>query len=165
MHCSICRRELSDQEPIYVVWVGSTIWAQRFAGRSLRACTNCKERPPEGMEWAFVKLEKLRLSASLCHHCNRPVFVNRRKGRRYIVCSDRCREAVYNANARRWHRRPVQKRPCAVCGELFTPKRADALYCSPACKQKAYRRGRRNAQGAPSAEPVADEGESEITHG
>src|SRR5262249_11222648 len=103
---------------------------------TLRTCTNCKERPPDGMKWAFKKLQ---LPASRCHHCNRLVFVLRRKGQRYIVCSDRCREAVCNANARRWHRRPVQKRACSTCGELFTPKRRDALYCSPACKQKAYR--------------------------
>jgi hypothetical protein len=28
------------------------------------------------------------------------------------------------------------------CGKTFTPKRSDALFCSAACKQKAYRRRR-----------------------
>ena len=28
---------------------------------------------------------------------------------------------------------------CLTCGALFTPKRADARYCSNACRQKAYR--------------------------
>jgi hypothetical protein len=26
------------------------------------------------------------------------------------------------------------------CSTTFPPSRADAVYCSPACKQKAYRR-------------------------
>ena len=29
---------------------------------------------------------------------------------------------------------------CATCGEQFAPKRSDAVYCSAACKQKAYER-------------------------
>ena len=31
------------------------------------------------------------------------------------------------------------KKVCAICGEKFTAKRKDALYCSNACKQAAYR--------------------------
>lgn len=37
---------------------------------------------------------------------------------------------------------------CADCGETFTPARADAAYCSSACRQRAYRT--RNAK------PVTD---------
>jgi hypothetical protein len=29
---------------------------------------------------------------------------------------------------------------CQCCGEKFTPKRADARYCSNACRQKVYRK-------------------------
>lgn len=28
---------------------------------------------------------------------------------------------------------------CKNCGNIFTPKRAGAMYCSNACRQKAYR--------------------------
>jgi hypothetical protein len=31
---------------------------------------------------------------------------------------------------------------CATCGEQFAPKRSNALYCSAACKQTAYRQRR-----------------------
>jgi predicted nucleic acid-binding Zn ribbon protein len=74
------------------------------------------------------------------------VHVDRHRNHlRYFVCSDQCRIAIYNANARgklneRGQRRPVPKRPCVICGELFTPKRSDAIYCSDACKQRGYRR-------------------------
>jgi hypothetical protein len=30
-------------------------------------------------------------------------------------------------------------RTCGVCGRRLTAKRSDARYCSPACRQKAYR--------------------------
>lgn len=38
---------------------------------------------------------------------------------------------------RDWH---YQDMTCEVCGGKFTPSRWDALYCSGACRQKAYRR-------------------------
>ncbi len=31
-------------------------------------------------------------------------------------------------------------RPCSECGIIFTPKRADARFCSPACRLKAHRK-------------------------
>ena len=30
---------------------------------------------------------------------------------------------------------------CKVCGKVFTPTRSDGVYCSNACRQKAYRQG------------------------
>lgn len=36
-------------------------------------------------------------------------------------------------------RPPKRNRQCAVCGKRFTPKRKDAMYCGPSCKQKAWR--------------------------
>jgi hypothetical protein len=49
-------------------------------------------------------------------------------------CSERCRKAQY--------RKPTEREPttCEVCEEEFTPKRADARYCSNACRQDAYRK-------------------------
>ena len=38
---------------------------------------------------------------------------------------------------RDWH---YQDMTCEVCEGQFTPSRWDALYCSGACRQKAYRR-------------------------
>ena len=29
---------------------------------------------------------------------------------------------------------------CAVCGQLFTPRRSTARFCSPKCRQRAHRR-------------------------
>lgn len=36
-------------------------------------------------------------------------------------------------------RRQDHVTPCAVCGEMFTPARSTGVYCSAACRQRAYR--------------------------
>jgi hypothetical protein len=43
---------------------------------------------------------------------------------------------------------------CAICGEAFTPPRRDARYCSPACRQSAYRERVRIAETAAQAPAV-----------
>ena len=51
---------------------------------------------------------------------------------------------IYNqANNRRQREYRQMRRQdlvCQRCGEKFTPKRADARYCSNACRQKGYRK-------------------------
>jgi hypothetical protein len=51
------------------------------------------------------------------------------------------------------------KRGCVVCDREFTVQRRDTLYCSKACKQKAWRmRGGSGSKGVTdsgSAAPVA----------
>lgn len=54
-------------------------------------------------------------------------------------CSQRCVNDAYMERRRQRHEAQLQK-VCAVCGKPFTAKRVDAEYCSPACKQSAYRR-------------------------
>ena len=34
---------------------------------------------------------------------------------------------------------PPRVQLCKVCGKAFAPKRSDAVYCSNACRQRAYR--------------------------
>ena len=34
---------------------------------------------------------------------------------------------------------------CRVCGDEFTPRRRGAMYCTPACKQKAVRKRQKQA--------------------
>jgi hypothetical protein len=51
------------------------------------------------------------------------------------TCSNACRRKRANALRKVEH----ETRPCAVCGEHFEPKRADAVTCSNRCRQKAHR--------------------------
>jgi formylmethanofuran dehydrogenase subunit E len=62
-----------------------------------------------------------------------------------VFCCDRCRSKWHNrrhSQVRKQQRQRYLAKACEVCGEEFTAKRVDAKTCSPACKQKAYRRRR-----------------------
>jgi hypothetical protein len=49
----------------------------------------------------------------------------------------------------RVHHRP---RPCARCGETFTPRRADSIYCGGTCRVATHReRQRVTALGRPNS--------------
>ena len=52
---------------------------------------------------------------------------------------DRCAAGRHNERQREWRRQGRAGRDCESCGDTFTPPRSDARYCSPACRQKAYR--------------------------
>jgi hypothetical protein len=138
MRCPGCRRELADNEPVFQVSVGyfSPEWAKgrliedRYATVG-HVCAGCRE-------WIEAQAKSNRVSES-CEQCGRPVFnLARRKKPKHIACSQRCRIALYNARARRWRKASMPKRTCA-CGKVFTPRRADGVYCSAACRQRAYR--------------------------
>jgi predicted nucleic acid-binding Zn ribbon protein len=69
-----------------------------------------------------------------CCRCGRP-FLGAMV-RRY--CSDECGERT--RRERRDRRGPVPAvRQCGTCGTGFRPQRSDGRYCSPACRQRAYR--------------------------
>ena len=79
-----------------------------------------------------------------CAGCHRLVIHAKPKGK-HVTCSDRCKSRVY-------HGRPLPAPiPCATCGSEFTPIRSDARYCSPKCRQAAYRQ-RRSDSDSPSAD-------------
>lgn len=52
--------------------------------------------------------------------------------RRRNCCSAECEARLRRAQQRK-------PRPCGHCGIVFSPPRIDALFCSVACKQAAYR--------------------------
>ena len=73
-----------------------------------------------------------------CAGCHRPMVTGRDSVRRHPVCSIECLYRFRKDERARWAVKP--KRLCETCGTAYRPKRADARYCSPACRQKAYRR-------------------------
>ena len=40
----------------------------------------------------------------------------------------------------------MENKTCPVCENIFLSRREDAVYCSPACRQKAYRQRRPRAK-------------------
>jgi predicted nucleic acid-binding Zn ribbon protein len=60
-------------------------------------------------------------------------------------CSDRCQRA-YHRQLRNDKSAEELENVCTVCGKEFTVTRRDAKTCSEGCKQKVYRRRKREVQ-------------------
>jgi hypothetical protein len=75
-----------------------------------------------------------------CAGCGRQVVfgMSPHQYRKRVYCSDECREAY--ARTAKHKRSAPHECSCEVCGTEFVAKRSDAKTCSPACRQKAYRR-------------------------
>lgn len=135
MKCRRCRRELAEGEPAYRVSVGYNYpWLDRSWPRAVGSV--CAECAAKHFNWgrAFWR------EAKPCCMCQRPVISSsRRRETKFIVCSEQCQQAAYGAEARRKRQLGKRTTACSTCGEQFLPKRADAAYCSSACRQHAYR--------------------------
>jgi hypothetical protein len=75
------------------------------------------------------------VTACVCEWCGRTFTIV------YAGHAARCCTPICGRRARRQWRQdlPSPLTLCATCHEPFTPKRADACYCSGACRQKSYR--------------------------
>jgi hypothetical protein len=122
--CGGCERDLAVDEPVWRVW-----WNRRGLRSICQACRRCY-----GWGRRYV------WSSGPCEGCGRIVNEARWRPRRF--CSRICEDGYY-AEQRRARRAEARAgRRCDVCAELLDAGRADARYCSSACRQKAYRRRR-----------------------
>ena len=69
-----------------------------------------------------------------CDACRNHWNVQQERERRERRQDDAARKREYRARRRRQH-----KRRCVECDAMYQPARADARYCSPACRQRAHR--------------------------
>ena len=124
--CAACLRILGDKEP---VWRQE---ARRFthgtATEIIPVCKECRN------EWKRFEAPKP------CEGGGRPVHQRARSRSFRSLCSFRCESRVAADKARSKRAKARLPRLCEQCGETFEPRRADSRYCSPACRQKAYRR-------------------------
>jgi hypothetical protein len=76
-----------------------------------------------------------------CENCDRVVtrVGGQRRGKR-AACSPECDESLRKALRNAARQVPRANLRCAVCRNEFTPNRADARYCTNACRQDAYRK-------------------------
>lgn len=133
--CATCGRELLAEEPIWrsaVCWRTSPVTGKREtfsrAGTAPR-CQDCK--PDFDIPW----------NTGSCPHCGRTVHQDGRwqYERCYFACSRLCAERAWSQAYRDRHHAGRTPRACEVCEDTFTPPRSDGRYCSPSCRQKAYR--------------------------
>jgi hypothetical protein len=131
--CATCGRPMTPADPM---WKSRGWNGVPFSGRRvmLHECENCA---PKDRHWSKFP----------CEACGRTLYRRSPKHdmyrdqcepRRSWFCSERCEQAVYRRARRdRQPERPAPK--CATCGESFAPIRRDAVTCSSACRQRAYR--------------------------
>jgi hypothetical protein len=148
--CGFCGREMSPKEPAYLgakIYVG--MWPLSWdygrkpqIGKPLYVGTVlCSSCTPE-----WLSPERDDVVMQLCAHCERPmVSPLDLSALRRTFCSDRCKEA-YREELREEKKAEARKKVCEVCGEEFIATRRDQKTCSDACRQKAYRRRRKEAQ-------------------
>ena len=98
----------------------------------------CRSCAPE-----WLSPERDDVATQLCAHCER-AMVSRLKlaELRRTFCSESCQQA-YHSRLRKEERAEEREKVCEVCGAQFAASRKDARTCSPGCKQKAYRRRKR----------------------
>jgi hypothetical protein len=142
--CGCCGRKLSLEESAYFgakVYVGmwALYWDQvrkpqicRLRYERTVLCSACAP------EW--LSPERDDVVTQLCANCERPM-VSRLdlSSLQRTFCCDPCRQAYHN-QLRKDKRAEARKMVCEICGEKFTATRRDAKTCSDRCKQKAYRR-------------------------
>ena len=135
MHCEACRNDLEPDAPIYRV---SLSYNDRVI---IRVCAACNARPPLFYPNPDYPDYRKWCPRSPCIHCGRPIIASRkRRPPKLYCCSTECDAAALNAAARRKRRSRRTERSCGGCGKPFESKRINATFCSPACRQRAYRR-------------------------
>jgi hypothetical protein len=130
MQCDLCRKPMLDDATIWRVSVGYSqlpavqSWCEACAAaRTEKLCAIQRWHPEQP-----------------CEHCGRSIiFDARRRMPLHTICNDACRYAIRLAQTRARRARNRQQVSCAMCGNPFLPKRADAMTCSRACRQRAYR--------------------------
>lgn len=97
-----------------------------------------ERKEKERQEWLKERYSKgdFGVYKKTCPVCG-TVFYTRNKRRIYDDYY-KCSRHRHRENAK--NRRRIDRiAKCEVCKKVFTPQRAGAKYCCPACKQKAYR--------------------------
>ena len=146
--CGSCGRELSPEEPAYFdahIYAGMELlrWNRidkpRICEPRYERTVLCGSCAPE-----WLAPDRDDVTTQLCAHCERPMVRRLRLSElNRMFCSNACKQA-YRNRLREEKRAEERKQVCEVCDEEFFTTRPDvAKTCSNACKQKAYRRRKR----------------------
>jgi predicted nucleic acid-binding Zn ribbon protein len=146
--CGSCAKSLGPGDPVYFgaeVYVGfpplrwSIAHGPHFCQPRYVRTVLCGSCAPE-----WLSPEREGVVTQRCAHCERPMvylLTPSQMGRTF--CSEPCRQNYHNqlnSQLRKEKRAEGREKVCEVCGKDFTATRKDAKTCSQGCKQKAYRR-------------------------
>ncbi|MFJ4623063.1 hypothetical protein [Streptomyces sp. NPDC088812] len=102
-------------------------------GKSVTAAAATRQRP--GFVWYALVGRGAEQPAEPCAACGRQVVRNADPLLKRVTCSHSCSTSLTRSR----NGGKGSGRPCETCGKAVTTGRADSRYCSPACRQKAYR--------------------------
>jgi predicted nucleic acid-binding Zn ribbon protein len=145
--CGRCGKPFEPNEPVFRQGYREDVLHYSRWGGAAPVCAGC------------VRFLEDFVYVAPCVGCGRTVHNERPK--QHTVCSYRCRknfEALQRKRRRHAKRQPVV---CVACGFLFTPRRVGATTCDNTCRQRLFRRRRRErvtenslAQIATSEQPL-----------
>jgi hypothetical protein len=144
--CGKCGRVLDPAEVVYRVRLAG--WHGGSLTPSCRGCFDAERERRSRFTWWIRPFDEALRPPRPCAGCGRLV-VNQGAGdhRKHTFCSVRCAWTARNERLKDDRLEGRQGKTCPVCGEVFDGTRRDAVTCSPACRQKAYRQRRRLEEG------------------
>ena len=137
--CGVCGRSFADGDTVVLAHQYLGFRRRGALVRQVMPC--CVSCTPASRLGGCV--------AQPCLSCGRTVMRRRRVRRSF--CSHRCSWRWYDGQRNVKRARARADRICLSCQRPFTPRRADAKTCSPACRQRAHRQrqcARDKASGA-----------------
>jgi hypothetical protein len=142
LHCENpeCQREIAPDEPVH-----RTFRAYVRAWECATAVAGIGKLPPGDIAYLCAGCGQLPkwFGREPCEHCGRPVIADMRRRPEHVACSRYCRQRIHGALLNARMRQPREETSCRICGDPIDSTRSDAFYCSPKCKQKAYRHAKR----------------------
>jgi hypothetical protein len=138
--CGRCGIAVDAHSPVWIILlIRWGMWGpfKMYKRHKVAACFFCAEksrRRVDNYEW----------NKCACGSCGRDVFELFRRYTYPVIryfCSNSCRNRIYGRRWRARHPQPQKQTTsaCRTCGTEFTSGRADAVTCSPKCRQKAHR--------------------------
>jgi len=139
--CGECFDWIAPDAPVMVVSMPKAqVWelTRRWVHKQFTVCLDCARKG-----FGFDIAEQYQ-----CQGCGRELW--QWQGRLTSRCCQACSRIAKIAQQKRARRVHHDERICKRCGELFIPKRADALTCSNGCRQALYRERERAASDSRS---------------
>ncbi|MGW1399285.1 hypothetical protein ACWCRF_11555 [Streptomyces sp. NPDC002405] len=149
--CAMCSGPFGG--PAYVV-NASRSWGRRSWGTRELICEACYTRGTVDPETKLMPPDSERignrfqwhpwptgrgdlLPPTPCAACGLVIVRHGDPLLKHVTCSPACLTSLTRSRNGSGNR--GSGKPCETCGETITTGRADSRYCSPKCRQKAYR--------------------------
>jgi hypothetical protein len=132
-------QQAADAEAIQRPEVAEVVWARDILLRKIPAVTANKVPASGGFTRNAREPQKCKRCGGIHVHHGGTVHGFYRLGRWRGYCWPCARDAE-SEQWRELRRARRANKACPSCGETFTPPRSDGRYCSPACRQRAYRK-------------------------